>query len=315
MGPAARDPDFAVEAVSGAIISRFGHRVGVFQDTMYVVGGFGVDKSTHKRLDEMLLINMSGPVPTLNSLKNPVFARMYPGMAMDKEIGRLIVSGGRLAPTIGLEDILSIDCQNAEWSLMGVRLPVGRWRHSTAVLGQYLIVIGGCGIDGARKDVLAVDMNTGEWLEPVVLTDSVHSGSGVVWGDKILYSGGWGSNGIIGSMRTIGIKKRKLIVRELNIQVTPRFSHTSHVVRDHLIVVGGVGLKDDPPLEIFNLITGEVVKARLPSSIDEELLMVHNHGSAVIGEHILLIGGGGNCFSFGTHYNKIYRLNLRQLLS
>lgn len=36
--------------------------------------------------------------------------------------------------------------------------------------------------------------------------------------------------------------------------------------------------------------------------------MLHNHGSVLLdGEdkgRVLIVGGGGNCFSFGTHLNK-----------
>ena len=183
------------------------------------------------------------------------------------------------------------------------------------VVGGYLVIVGGCGVHGCRGDVLALNLSTGEWLEPVELNDDVHSGSGVVWGDKVIYSGGWGGGGVLGVVRTIGVKEGRIEVRELGVKVTPRFSHTSHVIGDRLVVVGGVGLADSPPIEVFNLITGEVAKAELPASVAGELVMPHNHGSVVLGGQLYLVGGGGNCFSFGTHYNKTFRIDLGQLLS
>ena len=37
----------------------------------------------------------------------------------------------------------------------------------------------------------------------------------------------------------------------------------------------------------------------------DELVMLHNHTSVAIDNHrILILGGGGNCFSFGTHLNS-----------
>ena len=32
--------------------------------------------------------------------------------------------------------------------------------------------------------------------------------------------------------------------------------------------------------------------------------MLHNHTSVLCGDEILVIGGGGNCFSFGTQFNQ-----------
>ncbi len=38
---------------------------------------------------------------------------------------------------------------------------------------------------------------------------------------------------------------------------------------------------------------------------DDDVIMLHNHASVYL-DHVGLIvfGGGGNCFSFGTHLNK-----------
>merc|ERR1719483_1919503 len=112
-----------------------------------------------------------------------------------------------------------------------------------------------------------------------------------------------------GDLWSIGVKDGKIDVRQLDVKIIPRFSHTAHVIGDHLLVVGGVGLGDIPPVEVFNLVTGEVVSCELPVNVGDELLMVHNHGSVVVGGHLYLVGGGGNCFSFGTHYNKTFKID------
>jgi hypothetical protein len=44
-------------------------------------------------------------------------------------------------------------------------------------------------------------------------------------------------------------------------------------------------------------------------------LMLHNHSSEVIDNEaaVLVVGGGGNCFSFGTAFNShVFRIDLRQ---
>jgi tRNA wybutosine-synthesizing protein 4 len=50
----------------------------------------------------------------------------------------------------------------------------------------------------------------------------------------------------------------------------------------------------------------KAIEIDLPVQIsDGTPLMIHNHQGHVLDENnILIVGGGGNCFSFGTHINK-----------
>merc|ERR1711962_100022 len=100
--------------------------------------------------------------------------------------------------------------------------------------------------------------------------------------------------------------------------------------------VGGVGIRDSPGVDAVNLISGETTRATLPSfftpdrsaEVTEEtekmlenegtdrspkdLLMLHNHSSFIQDDKIVVVGGGGNCFSFGTHLNGIWEIDLRK---
>uniref|UniRef100_A0A672KR60 tRNA wybutosine-synthesizing protein 4 n=1 Tax=Sinocyclocheilus grahami TaxID=75366 RepID=A0A672KR60_SINGR len=77
----------------------------------------------------------------------------------------------------------------------------------------------------------------------------------------------------------------------------PRYSHSAHVINEKLVVVGGVWLQADgvPGVAVINLNTGSCVAIQLDtvsySLLDSE------------GSEMVLLGGGGNCFSFGTHLN------------
>ncbi|OQV19208.1 tRNA wybutosine-synthesizing protein 4 [Hypsibius exemplaris] len=98
----------------------------------------------------------------------------------------------------------------------------------------------------------------------------------------------------------------------------PRFGHTSHVYNDHLIVIGGVSTVDRalPDISVFNLVTKteKHFRMRFPTSASadkdkkEPLVMLFNHTSLLISRNepkrIVILGGGGNCFSFGTHFNS-----------
>ncbi|XP_014866693.1 PREDICTED: tRNA wybutosine-synthesizing protein 4 isoform X2 [Poecilia mexicana] len=88
----------------------------------------------------------------------------------------------------------------------------------------------------------------------------------------------------------------------------PRYSHCAHVLEDKLIVVGGVWMHSDgaPGVVIVSLSTYSSVEFRLDTSSVPWPLMLHSFCSELTdsGEPaLLLIGGGGNCFSFGTHLN------------
>ena len=49
--------------------------------------------------------------------------------------------------------------------------------------------------------------------------------------------------------------------------------------------------------------------------VEGELLMCHNHGSVIIDDtELWVVGGGGNCFSFGTHYNEVFKFDISKFL-
>ena len=79
-------------------------------------------------------------------------------------------------------------------------------------------------------------------------------------------------------------------------------------------VVGGVGLGDPPPCEVVHLVTGARTWFQLPSEVGGGLLMCHGHGSALVSNQLWILGGGGNCFSFGTHYNRTFKFDISNYL-
>ncbi|ROL55070.1 tRNA wybutosine-synthesizing protein 4 [Anabarilius grahami] len=88
----------------------------------------------------------------------------------------------------------------------------------------------------------------------------------------------------------------------------PRYSHSAHVINEKLVVVGGVWLQADgvPGVAVINLNTGGCVEIQLDTSSVPWPLMLHSFCSELLdpeGTEMVLIGGGGNCFSFGTHLN------------
>lgn len=107
-----------------------------------------------------------------------------------------------------------------------------------------------------------------------------------------------------------------------------RYSHTSHVVDDTLILVGGVNRNDSPPgVCLIDLVSCEAREFSVPVKLlwrsatstlviklqlslqsqtsDGSPLMLVNHQAVMRDKNsILVVGGGGICFTFGTHLNR-----------
>ncbi|KAG5851677.1 hypothetical protein ANANG_G00054190 [Anguilla anguilla] len=88
----------------------------------------------------------------------------------------------------------------------------------------------------------------------------------------------------------------------------PRYSHSAHVIGHKLVLVGGVWLQAEgvPGIAVIDLTTGGSVEYSLNTAAVPWPLMLHSFCSEPLDEEgtaIAVMGGGGNCFSFGTHLN------------
>ena len=182
------------------------------------------------------------------------------------------------------------------------------------MLGHHLVILGGC---GGGPTVLALDLLTAHWAAPLSLAREVVSASCVSWPQAgvLIWSGGLEELRPSSAVRRVSIVNRQITVTNLEVEISPRFSHSSHILGDKLIICGGVGPGDPPPCEIIDLITGVRQLVSLPARLGGHLLMYHSHSSITIQSRLILLGGGGNCFSFGTHYNTSVQFDLTEFLT
>uniref|UniRef100_A0A8C3A6D3 tRNA wybutosine-synthesizing protein 4 n=1 Tax=Cyclopterus lumpus TaxID=8103 RepID=A0A8C3A6D3_CYCLU len=87
-----------------------------------------------------------------------------------------------------------------------------------------------------------------------------------------------------------------------------RYSHSAHMIGENLVVVGGVWLHSDgvPGVMMIDLATRSTLEFSLDTTSVPWPLMLHSFCSELTESEepeLLLMGGGGNCFSFGTHFN------------
>ena len=242
-----------------------------------------------------------------------VFSRVFSSAAVDEARQKVYLSGGRASPADSREDVVEVEVGSGQWRRTGWRLGGGRWRHSSAVLADHLVILGGCG----GPSVLALDLQTGRWLPPLVLEREVLSASCVLWAQAgvLLWSGGLEDLRPSSAVRKVSIVNRQLSLTTLGLEISARFSHSSHILGDKLILCGGVGPGDSPPCEIIDLITGVRRLVSLPPRVGGDLVLYHSHATIIHRARLIVLAGGGNCFSFGTHYNSSAQFDLTEFLT
>uniref|UniRef100_A0A8C4IYZ4 tRNA wybutosine-synthesizing protein 4 n=1 Tax=Dicentrarchus labrax TaxID=13489 RepID=A0A8C4IYZ4_DICLA len=197
--------------------------------------------------------------------------------------------------------------------------PLARWRHTATVVSHkgkdFVFVFGGKNESEAALGggyFLSVDQQ--HWTEiPVegAAPTARHSHSACSHQGGVVVFGGLDGRGVpLGDTVVLRPSERGFCWDRIEVQPppVPRYSHTAHVIGGRLVVVGGVWLHSDgvPGGVIINLTTCSSVEFRLDTTSVPWPLMLHSFCSELTdpeGPELLLMGGGGNCFSFGTHFN------------
>ncbi|NXJ86824.1 TYW4 protein, partial [Trogon melanurus] len=317
-------------------LRRYGHRSVLLKpNVVLTTGGFGEEDGQHCRVrDFHLLVKHGGGWKAAGVKKeNPAdgwAGRLYHTVSCLSGSLALVV-GGRTSPSraglgmLWLKFPETWDASGAEdvsvelVSLSPATEPAAlRWRHSTTEVTfkgeRYLFVYGG---RSAAEPVL------GDWCFlharelscaaiPVEgpVPEGRHSHSACGWQGGVLVAGGLGAAeqplGSIFFLRELEHGFRWQPV-ETSPPLTPRYSHTAHVHDGKLLLVGGVWLHAPsvPGVTVIDLASGVCLDYAVNGEHLGWPLMLHNHSSVLLPEEgeLLLIGGGGNCFSFGTHLN------------
>ncbi|XP_014817025.1 PREDICTED: tRNA wybutosine-synthesizing protein 4 isoform X1 [Calidris pugnax] len=329
--PAAVCPVHA--GISG--LRRYGHHsVLIKPNVILTTGGFGEEDGHHCRMRNFhVLIKHAG------CWKAGCVRKESPDKRWDERLyhtvscvsnGLALVVGGRTSPSspgLGMswlkfpETCDALEPEDVTVELVSVQPAAEpaalRWRHSTTEVTfkgeNYLFLYGG---RSAAEPVL------GDWcfLHTRHLScteipvegpgpESRHSHSACSWKGGALIAGGLGAAeqplGSVFFLRELegGFQWQTV---ETHPPLIPRYSHTAHVHDGKLLLVGGVWLHSSVPgITVVDLITGLCVDYTINVEHLEWPLMLHNHSSVFLPneKELLLIGGGGNCFSFGTHLN------------
>ncbi|XP_044142528.1 tRNA wybutosine-synthesizing protein 4 [Bufo gargarizans] len=335
--PVAEIADFTVlppPASRGAVLARllspairglrrFGHRSClVSPQSVLSTGGFGEGNGKHQRLRDLHLL-----LQEQDTWSREVTTSQWDGRLLHSltplTSGGLLVLGGRFSPYRPAAEAQMLTYDNVTGqvtiTLRNLHLELRRWRHTATEVSLYgrfyVFVFGGrCLESPALQEAMFIhteDMTMAQVPVEGVAPLGCHSHSSCGWKGGAVLSGGILTSGVpTGSITILKPAGSHFSWEHLDTTppLMPRYSHSSHVIGEKLLLVGGVWIhaRGVPGLTIVDLITGQVSEYRIDSTSLEWPLMLHGHSSVLLADkkHLLLLGGGGTCFSFGTHLNR-----------
>lgn len=325
---------------------RYGHASVLLSPGILSAGGFGEQEGRHCRMSKFHLLSRycdfewKGKQIGSWGTEAQWDGRLYHTMTRLSDT-RVLVLGGRLSPVTPALGILQLRfCRSEDDSTEGLNVMVTKastkedstlscWRHSTTEVSyenqKYLFVYGGRSVvEPVLSDWHFLHVESVTWVRIPVEGDTPegrHSHSACSWQGGVLIAGGLGaSEEPLSSIVFLKPITCGFLWKSVDVQppITPRYSHTAHVLNGKLLLVGGVWIHSSsvPGVTVIDLTTGLSSEYQIDTTYVPWPLMLHNHTSILLPEkqQLLLLGGGGNCFSFGTYFNPhIVTLDLSSL--
>ncbi|XP_007933513.1 tRNA wybutosine-synthesizing protein 4 [Orycteropus afer afer] len=320
----------------GPSLKRYGHASTLLSPGIILsAGGFGEQEGQHCRVSKFHLLlkycefGWKGSQIRSWEAGAKWDGRLYHTMTRLSNT-QVLVLGGRLSPVTPALGILQLCfCKREDDSTQDLKVTVtkagpeedstlSRWRHSATEVSyqnrKYLFVYGGRSVmEPVLNDWHFLHVGTMAWVKIPVVGDppkARHSHSACSWQGGALLAGGLGaSEEPLGSVLFLKPISCGFIWETVEFQppITPRYSHTAHVLNGKLLLVGGVWIHSSsiPGVTVIDLTTGLSSEYQIDTTSIPWPLMLHNHTSILLPEEqqLLLLGGGGNCFSFGTYFN------------
>lgn len=305
-------------------LRRFGHSSVLTTDgKVMTIGGFAENGGKHSRVFAPVLTDpktfLSEPVPACLEGR-----QHFAMLCLDN--GYVLVNGGRTSPLRACDSDVVLYLSNGSYAAKPSHFeftPLPRWRHTLTKLrsaegSEKVVLFGGrTPHDAALSDCYILDVPTSSWssiTENAVSPLPRHSHAAVAAHGKSLMIVTCGLSDNEQPLNCIySFDINTLMWQELPVDgLLPRFSHTAHLVDSNtMVLVGGVTGSCGKPcgLAVINLTSMSCREVQLPGQDPARPFMTFGHSSVLISNSndnskILMIGGGGNCFSFGTHFNR-----------
>ncbi|BFG27473.1 hypothetical protein CerSpe_137470 [Prunus speciosa] len=286
------------------------------QNGVLVFGGFGGIGRHGRRNHSWLVDPFSGTVKAINVESSP-----SPRLGHTSSLvgDCVFVIGGRSDPEKIMSDVWVLNTSKNEWKFLECSGDVfpPRHRHAAAVVGSKIYVFGGLNNDTITSSLHVLDTDNLQWKELFVSGEhpcARHSHSMVACGSQLYIFGGYNGEQTLGDLYVFNIqtckwKKEKAAGRSPH----ARFSHSMFVYRNYLGVIGGCPVRQHcQELAILDLTQSVWRHAKLESTSED--LFVRSTAN-IVGDDLVMIGGGASCYAFGTKFSKPMKINLLPLMS
>ena len=321
-----------VQKISG-FIQRYGHKGVAVDGKLYLLGGFGLQRDSHARIDglETVCFDSFSNVVLLDAPTN----RLYHSL-VQYQSSKLVLFGGRKAPNLPLNDMWLYDITQNQWKeLKGEtieRIPP-RYRHCSWIFRDKFYVFGGLDKNGELlNDLWVFDLIFNEWKQISVSyqTQKIfrHSAAACIVTIQnqpfACVTGGIGEDEVaFGDILLIPLINGSFIPKNHSIiplvievpNLSPRYSHCCLVMNNSFVMlIGGVvdgNLSSQRFVQFVNLDNFSQEAENIEISKDCNLPSLVNSTIFITDKNeIFSIGGGFNAFSMGSYFDQCLQLRI-----
>ncbi|XP_022926928.1 tRNA wybutosine-synthesizing protein 2/3/4 [Cucurbita moschata] len=294
----------------------WGHSATTVHNKVIAFGGFG-GMGRHARRNDLLQLDMLSCTLQTISVEDSPSPRLGHTSSLVGDC--LYVIGGRTDPTYILNDVWVFDITQAKWTLLkctGSSFSP-RHRHAAAAVGSKIYVFGGLENDRISSSLIVLNTDSHQWKEIQAGGDQPcgrHSHSMVSYGSHLYMFGGYDGEKAFGDLYSFNTencywKKENMAGRTPN----ARFSHAMFVYENYIGIIGGCPVSQS--YQEFALLDLQHRFWRHVSlnCTGKELFV--RCTANVVGDDLVLVGGGASCYAFGTNFSEPVKIRLRPLIS
>ncbi len=290
------------------LLWRYGHSSVKVKDTLLIIGGIHLFSGRDNLLITIHMDNLTQPQST--SVLETKFTAYSTSCLWSEEPSAVIYCfGGRASPSESSSALIKIDLDSCghptkeEKVICTGDLPSKRWRHTMNKVDRNFVVVGGKNIDQVHDDLYICHVESRTWTKSdTKISKGLHSHAASMWRGHLLISGGLDQDeNVVGGIFDFHVALNRLQKLPLQGTLVPRFGHYSAMFGDSLVLVGGVAAHVTQPgvavIDLPSMLVTEYQLVDLPRSV------ATYNGSLVREDETTayVVGGGGNCFSFGMH--------------
>ncbi|KAL0845606.1 hypothetical protein Bca101_018852 [Brassica carinata] len=281
-----------------------------------VFGGFG-GFGRHARRNESMLLDPSCGTLKLVTVNESPSPRLGHTASMVGDC--MFVIGGRADPLNILNDVWMLDISKCEWSsqrCIGCEFPP-RHRHAAASIGSNVYIFGGLNQEKVLSSLHLLDTKNLQWKEIEQRGQwpcARHSHDMVAYESQFFMFGGYNGEKVLDDLYSFDVKSCSWKLEVVSGKwPQARFSHTMFVYKHVIGIIGGCPVSQNcHDLVLLDLKHRMWRSVRL-DFMNKELLV--RSTASVIGDDLVVIGGGAACYAFGTKFSEPVKINLLQSLT